>query len=189
MCRSVLCAVWAILPPDRGSMRAPSLLRALVVRLTIVVVLALAGSYLLLYFEFREGLMGLEGQSIAIQVQDLRASIVSGAARGLSPSVGRPRKASSEDMVAPVMVKQGSRPVADAQARQIGQRLFLGACAQCHGSDAGGSRGFPSLRDRDGDAGGVQPARPGGRCRSPPSARRAGPGWPLGRTGAPRTRL
>ncbi|MCI3953773.1 MAG: hypothetical protein K0R53_3273, partial [Burkholderiales bacterium] len=78
MCRSGLCAVWAILPPDRGSMRAPSLLRALVVRLTIVVVLALAGSYLVLYFEFREGLWGLEGQSIAIQVQDLRASIVSG---------------------------------------------------------------------------------------------------------------
>jgi two-component system sensor histidine kinase TctE len=60
-------------------MRAPSLLRALVVRLTIVVVLALAASYLVLYSEFREGLMGLEGQSIAIQVQDLRASIVSGA--------------------------------------------------------------------------------------------------------------
>jgi signal transduction histidine kinase len=60
-------------------MRAPSLLRALVVRLTIVVVLALAGIYPILYFEFRDGLMGLEGQSIAIQVQDLRASIVSGA--------------------------------------------------------------------------------------------------------------
>ena len=60
-------------------MRAPSLLRALVVRLTIVVVLALAGSYLLLYSEFRDGLWGLEGQSIAIQVHDLRASIVSGA--------------------------------------------------------------------------------------------------------------
>jgi signal transduction histidine kinase len=59
-------------------MRAPSLLRALVVRLTIVVVLALAGVYPILYFEFREGLMGLEGQSIAIQVQDLRASIVPG---------------------------------------------------------------------------------------------------------------
>jgi len=66
------------LRPDRGSMRAPSLLRALVVRLTIVVLLGLAGSYLLLYFEFRDGLWGLEGQSIAIQVQDLRASIVSG---------------------------------------------------------------------------------------------------------------
>jgi two-component system sensor histidine kinase TctE len=59
-------------------MRAQSLLQALIVRLTIVVVLALAGSYLVLYFEMREGLMGLEGQSIAIQVQDVRASIVSG---------------------------------------------------------------------------------------------------------------
>jgi signal transduction histidine kinase len=43
-----------------------------------VVVLALAGVYTILYFEFREGLMGLEGQSIAVQVQDLRASIVPG---------------------------------------------------------------------------------------------------------------
>lgn len=59
-------------------MSAPSLLRALVVRLTVVVVLALAGVYSILYFEFREGLMGLEGQSIAVQVQDLRASIVPG---------------------------------------------------------------------------------------------------------------
>ncbi len=38
---------------------------------------------------------------------------------------------------------------ADAQAQQMGQRLFLNHCAQCHGSDAGGSRGFPSLRDSD----------------------------------------
>jgi len=38
---------------------------------------------------------------------------------------------------------------ADAGARQIGQRLFMSYCAQCHGSDAGGSRGFPSLRDGD----------------------------------------
>lgn len=66
------------MPPDRDPARAPSLLRALVARLTLVVVLALAGSYLVLYFEFREGLWGLEGQSIAAQVQNLRASIVPG---------------------------------------------------------------------------------------------------------------
>src|SRR5690606_3914881 len=76
--RSAPCAAWALWPPDHGSMRTPSLLRSLVVRLTIVVVLALAGSYLVLYSEFRDGLMGLEGQSIAIQVQDLRAAVVSG---------------------------------------------------------------------------------------------------------------
>lgn len=60
-------------------MRTPSLLRALVVRLTIVVALAVAGIYPILYFEFRDGLMGLEGQSIAIQVQDLHAAVVPGA--------------------------------------------------------------------------------------------------------------
>ena len=38
---------------------------------------------------------------------------------------------------------------ADPQARDMGQRLFLNNCAQCHGSDAGGSRGFPNLRDGD----------------------------------------
>ncbi|TVQ50448.1 MAG: sensor histidine kinase [Gammaproteobacteria bacterium] len=41
-----------------------------------MVVLGLAASYLVLYFEFRDGLWGLEGQSIAVQVQNLRASIV-----------------------------------------------------------------------------------------------------------------
>ena len=36
---------------------------------------------------------------------------------------------------------------ADAEARAIGQKLFLNYCAQCHGSDAGGGKGFPNLRD------------------------------------------
>ena len=38
---------------------------------------------------------------------------------------------------------------ADPQAQAMGERLFLNNCAQCHGSDAGGSKGFPNLRDRD----------------------------------------
>ena len=37
----------------------------------------------------------------------------------------------------------------DPEARAIGQRLFLTYCAQCHGSDAGGGSGFPTLRDKD----------------------------------------
>ena len=37
----------------------------------------------------------------------------------------------------------------DAKANAMGQRLFLTYCAQCHGSDAGGAVGFPSLRDKD----------------------------------------
>jgi cytochrome c oxidase cbb3-type subunit 3 len=33
----------------------------------------------------------------------------------------------------------------DSQAMAIGQRLYLNNCAQCHGSDARGSKGFPNL--------------------------------------------
>ena len=38
---------------------------------------------------------------------------------------------------------------ADPQAREIGQRLFLNYCSQCHASDARGGRGFPNLTDDD----------------------------------------
>ena len=37
----------------------------------------------------------------------------------------------------------------DAQAMGIGERLFMNNCAQCHGSDARGSKGFPNLADTD----------------------------------------
>lgn len=37
----------------------------------------------------------------------------------------------------------------DAQALAMGQRIFLNQCAQCHGSDGRGSRGFPNLADAD----------------------------------------
>lgn len=38
---------------------------------------------------------------------------------------------------------------ADHDAHEIGERLFLTYCAQCHGSDARGSKGFPNLTDKD----------------------------------------
>jgi len=38
---------------------------------------------------------------------------------------------------------------ADPAAQAMGERLFLNYCAQCHGSDAGGAKGFPNLRDGD----------------------------------------
>jgi len=37
----------------------------------------------------------------------------------------------------------------DSQAMGIGERLFGNNCAQCHGSDARGSKGFPNLTDGD----------------------------------------
>lgn len=38
---------------------------------------------------------------------------------------------------------------ADPQAMAIGERLFMNNCAQCHGSDARGSKGIPNLTDKD----------------------------------------
>ena len=37
----------------------------------------------------------------------------------------------------------------DPQAKLVGERLFMNNCAQCHGSDARGSKGFPNLSDGD----------------------------------------
>ena len=37
----------------------------------------------------------------------------------------------------------------DPQAHDIGQRLFLNTCAQCHGSDGQGGKGYPNLTDSD----------------------------------------
>lgn len=37
----------------------------------------------------------------------------------------------------------------DEEAMAMGQRLFLNNCAQCHGSDGRGSKGFPNLADAD----------------------------------------
>ncbi|OON62421.1 cytochrome-c oxidase, cbb3-type subunit III [Massilia sp. KIM] len=46
--------------------------------------------------------------------------------------------------------KQDLKAVAaDPQAHAIGERLFLNYCAQCHGSDARGNKGFPNLADKD----------------------------------------
>ncbi|WP_018607041.1 cytochrome-c oxidase, cbb3-type subunit III [Uliginosibacterium gangwonense] len=46
---------------------------------------------------------------------------------------------------------------ANPEAQAMGQRLFLTYCAQCHGADARGAKGFPNLTDNDWLYGG-QPA-------------------------------
>jgi cytochrome c oxidase cbb3-type subunit 3 len=37
----------------------------------------------------------------------------------------------------------------DPEARQVGERLFLNYCSQCHAADARGGKGFPNLTDTD----------------------------------------
>jgi len=43
----------------------------------------------------------------------------------------------------------------DPQAMAIGDRLFMNNCAQCHGSDARGAKGFPDLTDGQWNWGGT----------------------------------
>ena len=58
-----------------------------------------------------------------------------------------------EAEIAPVYARFASMSTAqlagDAPTMAIGERLFMNNCAQCHGSDAHGSKGFPNLTDGD----------------------------------------
>jgi cytochrome c oxidase cbb3-type subunit III len=58
-------------------------------------------------------------------------------------------KASMESVYAKFAKMDAAALVQDPQAMGIGERLFLNNCAQCHGSDARGSKGFPNLTDGD----------------------------------------
>lgn len=53
----------------------------------------------------------------------------------------------------PIFKKYAAMPVdqvaQDEEAQGMGRRMFLSYCAQCHGSDAGGGKGFPNLTDND----------------------------------------
>lgn len=58
-----------------------------------------------------------------------------------------------EKAIAPIYAAyNGMKPeeiAADPKAIAIGERLFMNYCAQCHGSDARGSKSFPNLTDGD----------------------------------------
>lgn len=57
----------------------------------------------------------------------------------------------ADDRYGPIFQALASTPledlIHDKEALKVGGRLFLQNCAQCHGSDARGSRGFPNLTD------------------------------------------
>jgi cytochrome c oxidase cbb3-type subunit 3 len=65
----------------------------------------------------------------------------------------RQELASADDRYGPLFDKYRRQDLkavaADPQAHAMGERLFLTYCAQCHGSDARGNKGFPNLADRD----------------------------------------
>ncbi len=54
-----------------------------------------------------------------------------------------------EPLYAQFAARKTEELAGDANAMGIGERLFMNNCAQCHGSDARGSKGFPNLADAD----------------------------------------
>ncbi len=54
-----------------------------------------------------------------------------------------------EPLYAQFTAKQPPELAGDPAAMAVGERLFMNNCAQCHGSDARGSKGFPNLADAD----------------------------------------
>jgi cytochrome c oxidase cbb3-type subunit 3 len=81
---------------------------------------------------------GLKGWSQAGQYQQERAAVEARAAALLAPFAG---------MTVPELS-------ANAQAMATANNLFQNNCAQCHGSDGGGARGFPNLTNDDWQWGG-----------------------------------
>ena len=65
----------------------------------------------------------------------------------------RADQAAAKERAATVFAAFAGKPVEalarDPKAMEIGQRLFLNNCSNCHGSDARGSKGFPNLTDND----------------------------------------
>lgn len=58
-------------------------------------------------------------------------------------------KAELEPLYARFTAMSTQEVAKDSQAMAIGERLFMNNCAQCHGSDARGSKSFPNLVDSD----------------------------------------
>jgi cytochrome c oxidase cbb3-type subunit 3 len=97
--------------------------------------------FALIYLAVYPGLgnfTGLKGWSQASQYEQERAAVEARAAQLLAPFA---------TMTVPELAS-------NAQAMATANNLFQNNCAQCHGSDGGGARGFPNLTDGDWQWGG-----------------------------------
>lgn len=102
-----------------------------------VITVAFAAVYLAIYpglGSFR----GMAGWSSTDQYKRERARLEA----SMQPTYAKYASLSAEDLAK------------DSQAMEIGQRLFLNNCAQCHGADGRGSLGFPNLTDAEWQWGG-----------------------------------
>jgi len=100
-----------------------------------------------------QGLLGWTSSNQGVKsLAESKAAIEAQKAAGTPSQLDR-EYMKADETFAKEFAKYTSRPIEelayDTQALKVGQRLFLQNCAQCHGSDARGQRGFPNLTDND----------------------------------------
>ncbi len=100
-----------------------------------------------------KGLLGWTSSNQGVKsLAESKAAIEAQKAAGTPSQLDR-EYMKADETFAKEFAKYTSRPIEelayDTQALKVGQRLFLQNCAQCHGSDARGQRGFPNLTDND----------------------------------------
>lgn len=100
-----------------------------------------------------QGLLGWSSSNQDVRsLEDSRAATEAHREAGLIVQYDREVQAAEEEF-GPIFAALSDRPIPelakDEDAVEIGQRLFLQNCAQCHGSNAMGGKGFPNLTDDD----------------------------------------
>ncbi len=100
-----------------------------------------------------KGLLNWTSSNQGVQsLAESKAAVEANKAAGTLSQLDRENEHANETY-AKEFAKYTSRSIeelaADADALKVGQRLFLQNCAQCHGSDARGQKGFPNLTDND----------------------------------------
>ncbi|MCC5855045.1 MAG: cytochrome-c oxidase, cbb3-type subunit III [Idiomarina sp.] len=97
------------------------------------------------------GLLGWTSSNQGIRsLEESREMTAQAIAEGRNVQYVRERQR-AEEVYGPIFQQYASLSIDEIaknpEALRIGQRLFLQNCAQCHGSDARGSLGFPNLTD------------------------------------------
>lgn len=98
-----------------------------------------------------QGLLGWKSSNQDVQsIEESRAATEEAREAGLIVQYDREMQA-AEERFGPIFEAYAQQPIEelakDPDATEIGQRLFLQNCAQCHGSNAMGGKGFPNLTD------------------------------------------
>ena len=111
--------------------------------------------YLLLYPGLGnfQGLLGWKSSNQGIlNIEESKARVIDSKESGMLVQYDR-EVALADEKYGPIFEAYAAQSIetlaADEEALKVGQRLFLQNCSQCHGSDTGGTTGFPDLTDKD----------------------------------------